>query len=310
MAFGMKKIVKYLLISIAFVYLLAVLFGPLVVLNLLSNKHVNYSRVFTSAEAGLPDSDTLWLNSDDGYRIHTLETKPEGEPKGAIICLTGIENPSVTFFYGHARLFRELGLVTLMPEVRGHGLSDGDRICLAYRESADVKAASDHVKSTYGDIPLIVMGLSMGASIAINSIGGNEDIDALVSISAFSSVEDLISGYVGNVISKPLAWPFRWPTSLYCSLKFGVNAFRESPLESISQLKGRPALMMHSRQDSQVPFDCFERLNAAAEKATDRLERYVVDGDEHFVSASFGVPEDDVPYYDCLKAFLEGVLSE
>lgn len=306
----MKKIVKYLLIGIASVYLLALLIGPLVVINLLSNRHVNYNRVFTSAEAGLPASDTLWLKSEDGYRIHSIELKPEGTPKGVVICLTGIENPSVTYFYGHARLFRELGLVTLMPEVRGHGLSDGSRICLAYRESADVKAVSDYVKSSYGDIPLIVMGLSMGASIAINSIGSNDDIDALVSISAFSSVEDLISSYIGNVISKPLAWPFRWPSALYCSLKFGVNAFRESPLASISQLKGRPALMMHSRQDSQVPFVCFERLSAAAEKATDRLVQYVVDGDEHFVSASFGVPEDDKPYYDCLKAFLEGVLSE
>lgn len=68
------------------------------------------------------------------------------------------------------------------------------------------------------------------------------------------------------------------------------------------------ALMMHSRQDSQVPYTCFERLSAAAGIATDRLERYVVDGDEHFVSSSFGVPEDDKAYYDCLKAFLESVI--
>lgn len=304
-----KKILKYSFLSILALYLLAVLIGPLVALNFLSNKHVNYSRVFTSEEAGLPDSDTLWLKSDDGYRIHVLETKPEGAPKGAIICLTGIESPSVTYFYGHARLFRELGLVTLMPEVRGHGLSDGDRICLAYQERADVKAVSDYVKSTYADIPLIVMGLSMGASIAINSIGSNDDIDALVSVSAFTSVEDLLSGYIGNVISRPLAWLFKWPTSVYSSFKFGVNAFKESPLRSISQLKGRPALMMHSRQDSQVPYACFERLTAAAEIATDKLERYVVDGDQHFVSSSFGVPEDDEAYYDCLKAFLESVIQ-
>ena len=93
-----KKIFKYSLIGILALYLLALLVGPLVTLNLLSNKHVNYSRVFTSEEAGLSDSDTLWLKSDDGYRIHVLETK---------------------------------------PEVRGHGLSNGDRICLAYRESSD-----------------------------------------------------------------------------------------------------------------------------------------------------------------------------
>lgn len=72
-----KKILKYSLIGILALYLLALLVGPLVTLNLLSNKHVNYSRVFTSEEAGLPDSDTLWLKSDDVYRIHVLETKHE-----------------------------------------------------------------------------------------------------------------------------------------------------------------------------------------------------------------------------------------
>lgn len=60
--------------------------------------------------------------------------------------------------YGHAREFREIGLTTLMPDLRGHGDSDGDRICLAYNETADIKAVTEYVKATYTDIPVIVMG--------------------------------------------------------------------------------------------------------------------------------------------------------
>ncbi|MGN0202070.1 MAG: alpha/beta hydrolase [Candidatus Cryptobacteroides sp.] len=304
-----KKAIKYCLASLVALYIVIVAVAPVITVNLLSNKHVNYARVFRAEEAGLPDPDTLRLYAEDGTMIHALELRPEEEVKGAIVCLTGIENPSVTYFYGHARLFRELGLVTLLPEVRGHGESGGDRICLAYNEAADVKAVTEYVKSTYGDIPAIVMGLSMGGAVAIRSIGNNEDIDALVSISAFSSVEDEISGFFSRVISRPLAWPLRLPTSLCCSLKFGVNAFKERPLKDISRLDGRPALMMHSRGDTEVPYSCFEKLYAKAILATERLETYVVDGDEHFVSSSFGVPENDPPYYNCLKAFLESVID-
>lgn len=98
--------------------------------HLFCDKHVTYHRVYRAEEAGLPDPDTLWLTTADGFRIHTLEVKPEGEVKGAVICISGIENPSATAFYGHAREFREIGLTTLMPDLRGHGDSDGDRICL------------------------------------------------------------------------------------------------------------------------------------------------------------------------------------
>lgn len=127
-------------------------------LHLFCDKHVTYHRVYRAEEAGLPDPDTLWLTTADGFKIHTLEVKPEGEVKGAVICISGIENPSVTAFYGHAREFREIGLTTLMPDLRGHGDSDGDRICLACNETADIKAVTEYVKATYTDIPVIVMG--------------------------------------------------------------------------------------------------------------------------------------------------------
>lgn len=106
-------------------------------LHLFCDKHVTYHRVYRAEEAGLPDPDTLWLTTADGFRIHTLEVKPEGEVKGAVICISGIENPSVTAFYGHAREFREIGLTTLMPDLRGHGDSDALITLSAYSSVQD-----------------------------------------------------------------------------------------------------------------------------------------------------------------------------
>ena len=60
-----------------------------------------------------------------------------------MICLSGIENPSVTAFYGHAAEFYKANVATIMPDLRGHGKSDGNRICLAYEEARDVKAVTD-----------------------------------------------------------------------------------------------------------------------------------------------------------------------
>lgn len=111
-------------------------------LHLFCDKHVTYHRVYRAEEAGLPDPDTLWLTTADGFRIHTLEVKPEGEVKGAVICISGIENPSVTAFYGHAKEFREIGLTTLMPDLRGHDDIDALITLSAYSSVQDFMAGS------------------------------------------------------------------------------------------------------------------------------------------------------------------------
>ena len=60
-----------------------------------------------------------------------------------------------------------------------------------------MKAVTDYIKGNakYKDVPVIVMGVSMGGAVAIRSIGENKDIDALISLSAFSSVEDFMHAY-------------------------------------------------------------------------------------------------------------------
>lgn len=303
----MKKALKWTLTVVAVVYSLIVFVGPAAFIELICDKHVNYRKVYLASEAGLPSPDTLWLKTTDGFRIFTLEVKPEGEVKGAVICLSGIENPSVTAFYGHAREFRKLGLTTLMLDVRGHGESDGDRICLAYHETSDVKAVTEYIKKAYSDIPVIVMGVSMGGAIAIRSIGENADIDALVSMSAFSSLQDFIGYQFGRFTSPVLSAPAKITTALYAGIKFDCNGFKDTPLKAISKLNGRPALLMHSRKDSQVPFLCFEKLTKKASLVTKDLRTYVVDGDEHFITSSFGIPEDDEAYNTILLTFVKDV---
>jgi len=301
----MKKAIKRTIVILLVIYALILVAYPVILTTVICNKHVEHGKIFTAEEASLPNPDTLSLMTSDGYKIHTLELLPEGDIKGAVVCISGIENPSVTAFYGHARLFRELGMITYLPDMRAHGKSDGDRISLAYKETADVKAVTDHIKENYPDVPVVVMGLSMGGAIAIRSIGENPDIDALISSSAYSSIQDFLYWQAGRFISKPLAYPVKLSAGVVSGLIFKVNAFKETPLNSIKNLNGRPALMMQSDGDTQVPYYCFKKLTKEASKATDRLTTYVTEGDIHFITDSFGTPEADETYYNTVKTFLE-----
>ena len=280
------------------------------VIDYLVDKHVDYNVVYDARDFGLPAPDSLTLKTADGFGIFAYEICPE-QPKGVVICLSGIENPSVTAFYGHAAEFYKASVATIMPDVRGHGKSDGNRICLAYEETCDVKAVTDYIKGNakYKDVPVIVMGVSMGGAVAIRSIGENKDIDALISLSAFSSVEDFMHAYREAFLPMVPAAALNGVMGDVISNKYGVDAAKYSPLYALRGLNNRPVLMMHSREDSQVPYTCFGKLAAEASKYTIDLDTMSVDGDEHFICKDFTDPSADREYMRHVMRFIRKLTS-
>ena len=281
------------------------------VIDYLVDKHVNYDKIFDARDFGLPAPDSLKLKADDGFGIFAYEICPE-HPKGVVICLSGIENPSVTAFYGHAAEFYKAGVATIMPDVRGHGKSDGNRICLAYEETRDVKAVTDYIKSNakYKGVPVIVMGVSMGGAVAIRSIGGNKDIDALVSLSAFSSLEDFLQTMREALLPMIPAEQLNGITGEIVREKYNVDSSVSSPLYALHGLDNRPVLMMHSRQDTQVPYSCFEKLTAEASKYTHDIDTMTVEGDEHFICRDFTRPSADKEYMRRLMRFIRKLTTK
>ena len=274
------------------------------------DKHVHYNVVYDARDFGLPAPDSLTLKTADGFSIFAYEVCPE-QLKGVVICLSGIENPSVTAFYGHAAEFYKANVATIMPDLRGHGKSDGNRICLAYEEARDVKAVTDYIKSKakYKDVPVIVMGVSMGGAVAIRSIGENKDIDGLIALSAFSSLEDFLQASREAFLPMIPAEQLAGITRQVVKEKYGVDSSVSSPLYALRGLNNRPVLMMHSRQDSQVPYSCFEKLATEASKYTIDLDTMTVEGDEHFICKDFTKPSADKKYMRQVMRFIRKLTS-
>ena len=280
------------------------------VIDYLVDKHVDYDVVYDARDFGLPAPDSLTLKTADGFSIFAYEVCPE-LLKGVVICLSGIENPSVTAFYGHAAEFYKANVATIMPDLRGHGKSDGNRICLAYEEARDVKAVTDYIKSNakYKDVPVIVLGVSMGGAVAIRSIGENKDIDGLIALSAFSSLEDFLQASREAFLPMIPAEQLAGITRQVVKEKYGVDSSVSSPLYALRGLNNRPVLMMHSRQDSQVPYSCFEKLATEASKYTIDLDTMTVEGDEHFICKDFTKPSADKKYMRQLMRFIRKLTS-
>lgn len=298
----MKKPIKIIIITLSAVIVLLTAVS-LVIMHLMLDHHIDYYSLYTGEEFGI-EAKEQFVKTEDGLNIAIYELEAQ-DPKAVILTLSGIEKPSGTAFMGHAAMFQKHNYSTIMIEMRAHGHSDGDKICLGYKETMDVGAVLNYAKTKYPDIPIIIMGLSMGAGTAINSIAEYPEIDALISLSAFSSCEKTFSEIVSQTSDSNIAGAIMEPfLNLGTFLRYGSSVSKK-PIKSIKALNGRPALLMHTTEDSNVSYANFLRLK---EVAPDNVVYYSFEGDEHFITPEFLNPEKDQRYSNIILDFINSVL--
>ena len=276
---------------------------PPLVMGDMIHSHVDFSTMHDSEDYGLY-AEQLVLTTADDLRITAFEV-PVSHPKAILVFLSGIHNPSVTAFFGHARFFAEQGYASLLLEMRAHGNSEGDLIALGHQEHLDVQAAVKYIRSQreYADVPIVLYGVSMGGAAAINAAGLYREIDGVISLSAYSSWEDMfidqmiLSGapYFLALLEKPFL-------RLYSMYTFGFQNRHIYPKQQIKNLNGRPALLMHSTHDSQVPYSHVLRI---MEAAPDHVEMWERDGDYHMICLDYENPEQDEEYIQQVLSFLK-----
>jgi fermentation-respiration switch protein FrsA (DUF1100 family) len=304
----MKKSKKKFLIWTMIVFLLvsldACLTIPWVAMNSVVNRHVDFYQTWTAEEFGL-DAEHFFVKTEDGFNISAYEVTVDS-PKAVIICLSGIHNPSATAYFGHARLFQKHDVATILFDMRAHGESDGKKIYAGYKEWLDVKAIVKYIKEKplYNNVPVIVFGLSMGAATAINAIGEIADIDGLISLSAFSSFEEVFYDNLAATVPKVIAKIEKPFISVVVFLKFGAVSRTIKPKKEIEKLENRPALLVHTKDDSQVPYRNLETL---VDHAPSHVETFIREGDIHFITENFIHPEIDEEYLEKIIQFINQI---
>ena len=276
---------------------------PPLVMGDMINLHVDFTTVYQAEDFGLKSTE-LTLQTVDGYGISAFEVEAS-EPKAVIIFISGIHNPSVTAFYGHARMLQDYGYASILTDMRAHGKSEGQVISLGYLETFDTQAVVDYIRSKemYQELPIIVYGLSMGGAVAINSMGQIPEIAGLVSMSAYSSWEDVFSENMLAMGAPRLLTKIQTPfVKLYTMLKFGWQRVDIVPKKQIANLGDRPALLIHSLEDTQVSYGNLTRI---VEKAPSHVQTWTRPGDEHLIATDFLQPENDPEYAERVLEFLE-----
>ena len=296
------------------------LIAPLIAIPVFVNRHVNYrgyadekypmQDIYTAEEFGLEDQQR-YLTTEDGIKVWCSEVKVQ-DPKAIIIYLSGIDQPSVTYFYGHSKWMKDNGYATILLELRGHGKSEGNQICFGYEETNDVQAVIDYIQGLkeYENVPIVIQGVSMGGACAINAFGQIEEIEAVIAMSAYSSAEDVIMDLEGeNYVPRVFRWIQKPLVKVAFQFCFGSEVIDElKPIKQITKANGRPVLLIACSGDTNgVPIVNTQRLI----NAYDAAQVWIRDSWEHFVikDCDFYNVEEDTEYCDRILTFLNEVIK-
>ena len=146
----------------------------------------------------------------------------------------------------------------------------------------------------------------MGGATAINSMGEIVVIDGLISLSAFSSWEDVFYDNMKTSAPKIIAMACKPFIPLVTYLKFGSDSRTVKPKKEIEKLGNRPALLIHSKGDSQVSYRNYE---AIIEHAPLHVETFIREGDMHLIIENFANPEEDEEYTDKIIQFINKLIA-
>lgn len=238
----------------------------------------------------------------DGERHHAIYMRADSACGRTAVIVHGYKDECYTFLYLGRMYHRDLGYNILLPDLHGHGKSDGNDIQMGWRDRLDVmhwaEIASELFRDSLSRTDIVIHGVSMGAATTM-CVSGEESlpdyITAFVEDCGYTSVWDEFRLQLKEQFSLP-AFPLMHATSLLCKMRYGWSFGEASPLASVSRCH-RPMLFIHGDSDTFVPFSMLKPLYNAKPQPKDI---YIAKGSEH-ARAYLDNPK---AYTDKVTAFL------
>lgn len=242
--------------------------------------------------------DTFVVTSD-GERHHAYYMKSDKAEGKTAIVVHGYKDSAIKYFYFCRMYNRDLGYNVLLPELHGHGLSDGEDIQMGWKDADDVinwiGIAENIFHNDEFPTKMIVHGVSMGAATTMNVSAKElpDYVNAFIEDCGYTSVWDEFTMQLKDMFSLP-AFPLMHITSSLCDSKFGWHFKEASPLQSVAKCT-KPMLFIHGDADKFVPFKMLDPLYKAKPEPK---EYWIAPGSEHARS-----------YQDYPKEYTEKVRS-
>ena len=196
---------------------------------------------------------------------------------------------------------RQRGFAVLLFDFRGCGRSGGTYTTIGHDEKHDLLAAVRWLRGRLGgNLPIGVLGISMGGAVAIEAAARCPEIGAVVADSAFAHLSGAVAHRFSALGRVSLVLHHMTMRVAERMVRGRVASVR--PVDAIGRLAPRPVLLIHGTADGIVPLPHAHELYAAAGEPK---ELWLLEGTSH------AMPRLDAPeeYVERVSSFFERALA-
>lgn len=173
----------------------------------------------------------------------------------------GYKGTAIRDFCGGNKLARNCGQNTLVVDQRAHGKSEGKTICFGIKEKYDCLAWINYALERFGDIPIVLSGVSMGGATVLmaSELDLPENVKCIVADCPYSSPEEIICSECAKTGIPPV---LGMPLIKLGALVFGKLKLHGGAEEAVKHTKV-PILILHGEADDFVPCEMSKKIKAA-----------------------------------------------
>ena len=203
------------------------------------------------------------ITSRDGLRLCGKQYRTSKETRVTLL-MHGWHGVAVRDFAGGVQVHLDHGDNVLLVDQRAHNMSQGHTITFGVKERYDCLDWIEYIRKEFGkDVPILLHGVSMGASTVMMAAGLDlpSNVKGIIADSGYTSPKDIICKVTAEKKINPrIAWPFIRLGALLFG-RFDPNA--ASALDSMRK-NHLPLLIIHGTGDDFVPFEMgVENYNAS-----------------------------------------------
>lgn len=220
------------------------------------------------------------ITSHDGLKLHAYWV-PAENAKGTVVLVHGYHSCVMTDFSVAFPLYHEMGFNLLLPTQRAHGKSQGKYVTFGVFESQDMLRWIEFHNATFGPLPMIFSGMSMGASTVMYMADEPlpDNVKGLIADCGFTTPKEIISRVFTKTTHIP-AWTVIWATSLFARI-FGRFRLQQKDSTKTLAHNSRPILLVHGMDDDFVPSYMTQKSYDAC---TGDKRLFLVEGATHGIS--------------------------
>jgi pimeloyl-ACP methyl ester carboxylesterase len=189
----------------------------------------------------------------EGVALKGWRCNASGHRRGVLVYLHGVAD-NRTSAIGVIERFRARGFDVVAYDSRAHGEADGDVCTYGFFEKRDLSRIID----TFEPGPIVLVGTSLGAAVALQEAAGDRRVSAIVAAETFSDLRTVATErapafFTRGIIERSFA-------QAESSAHFQVDAV--SPRNAAGHITA-PVLLIHGADDVDTPPAHSERVFAA-----------------------------------------------